>query len=126
MPTTIKDMLADANAAVPRLQPQQAQAQLAQGGAVLLDVRDPSEVAASGKIAGAIAVSRGMLEFRADPASPSHHPTLRTDAPVLIYCGSGGRAALAGRTLKELGYTQVFNAGGFKELADAGLKIEPA
>jgi rhodanese-related sulfurtransferase len=43
-----------------------------------------------------------------------------------IYCGSGGRAALSGKTLKELGYQTVYNAGGFKELADAGLDTEPA
>ena len=39
---------------------------------------------------------------------------------------SGGRAALAGHTLRDLGYTSVFNAGGFKELAAAGLDTEPA
>lgn len=124
MPTTLKEMMADANAAVPRLSPDQVAARRAQG-AVLLDVRDPTEVAASGKIAGAVAVSRGMLEFRADPAAPSRHPALRPDAPVLVYCASGGRSALAGRSLQALGYTQVFNAGGFKELADSGLSVEP-
>jgi rhodanese-related sulfurtransferase len=125
MPTSVKDMLAAAHAAVPRLGPEQVRARLAQGNAVLLDVRDPTELA-GGKIQGAIAVSRGMLEFRADPASPSRHPGLRPDAAVLIYCASGGRAALAGKTLQELGYTEVRNAGGFKELAEAGLPVEPA
>ena len=48
------------------------------------------------------------------------------DKTVLIYCGSGGRAALSGKTLKDLGYHSVYNAGGFKELADAGLETEPA
>ena len=125
MPITVKDMLADAHAVVPRLPPEQVRMHL-RGGAVLLDVRDPHEVAASGKIAGAIAVSRGMLEFRADPAGPNRHPALQPDAPVVLYCASGGRAALAGRTLQALGYIQVFNAGGFKELAEAGLPVEPA
>ncbi len=124
MPITVKEMMAQANAAVPRL-PAAEVAARQRAGAVLLDVRDPSEVAASGKIAGAVAVSRGMLEFRADPASPSRHPALDPATPVLLYCAAGGRAALAGRTLKDLGYTQVFNAGGFKELAESGLPVEP-
>ena len=124
MPTTVKEMMAEANAAVPRLAAAEVAARQ-RAGAVLLDVRDPSEVAASGRIAGAVAVPRGMLEFRADPASPSRHPALDPSTPVLLYCAAGGRAALAGRTLKELGYTQVFNAGGFKELAESGLPVEP-
>jgi len=33
---------------------------------------------------------------------------------------------LAGQTLKEMGYRTVYNIGGFKELADAGLVTEPA
>jgi rhodanese-related sulfurtransferase len=124
MPTTVKDMMAEANAAVPRLTAAEVAARQ-RAGAVLLDVRDPSEVAASGKIAGAVTISRGMLEFRADPASPSRHPALTPDTPVMLYCAAGGRAALAGRTLKELGYTQVSNAGGFKELVESGLPVEP-
>jgi rhodanese-related sulfurtransferase len=45
---------------------------------------------------------------------------------VLLYCGSGGRSALAGKTLQDMGYTSVLNAGAFKELAEAGLDTEPA
>lgn len=121
---TVKSLMDAANADVPRLAPDDVRARL-RDGAVLLDVRDPNEVAASGKISGALAVSRGMLEFRADPASPAHAPQLRQDAPVLVYCASGGRAALSGKTLRDMGYTQVFNAGGFKDLAAAGLDVEP-
>jgi rhodanese-related sulfurtransferase len=67
-----------------------------------------------------------MLEFRADPESPFHNPAFQKDKTVLIYCGSDGRASLSGKTLKELGYQSVYNAGGFKELADAGLETELA
>jgi rhodanese-related sulfurtransferase len=67
-----------------------------------------------------------MLEFRADPESPYHNPAFQKDKTVLVYCASGGRSALSGKTLKDFGYTSVFNAGGFKELADAGLDTEPA
>ena len=44
----------------------------------------------------------------------------------LVYCASGGRSALSGKTLKDIGYQSVYNSGGFKELADAGLDTEPA
>jgi rhodanese-related sulfurtransferase len=126
MTATVKEMLAAANAAVPRLQPDQTRTMLQQGNVLLVDVRDPSEVQASGKIKGAVNVSRGMLEFRADPESPYHDPAFQKDKTVLVYCASGGRSALSGKTLKDFGYATVYNAGGFKELSDAGLAIEPA
>jgi len=88
-------------------------------------MRDTPELAAGGKLKGAVHVSRGMLEFRADPESPYHNPAFQKDKTVLVYCASGGRSALSGKTLKDLGYQSVFNAGGFKELVDAGLDTEP-
>jgi rhodanese-related sulfurtransferase len=45
---------------------------------------------------------------------------------VLVYCASGGRSALSDKTLKDFGHAAVYNIGGFKELADAGLETEPA
>ena len=126
MPTTVKQMLSEANASVPKLSPSDAQQKMNTEGVLVLDVRDPSEIEKTGKIKGAVNVSRGMLEFRADPESQYHIPAFQTDKTVLVYCGSGGRAALAGKTLQEMGYRSVFNVGGFKELADAGLEIESA
>jgi rhodanese-related sulfurtransferase len=126
MPTTVKDLLAAARAAVPAVSPAEVTDLVTAGGAVVVDVRDGTEVAASGKIAGALAISRGLLEFKADPDLPTHEPALRKDRTVILYCGSGGRAALAGKTLLDLGFSDVRNAGGFKELAAAGLPTEPA
>jgi rhodanese-related sulfurtransferase len=125
MPSSVKEMLAEANAAVPRLSPAETRTRMG-GNALILDVRDPSEVQASGKIKSAVNVSRGMLEFRADPESPYHNPAFQKDKTVLVYCASGGRSALVGKTLKDFGYGAVYNIGGFKELADAGLETEPA
>jgi rhodanese-related sulfurtransferase len=125
MPSSVKEMLAEANAAVPRLSPAETRARIG-GNALVLDVRDPSEVQASGRIKGAVNVSRGMLEFRADTESPYHNPAFQKDKTVLVYCASGGRSALVGKTLKDFGYGAVYNIGGFKELADAGLETEPA
>ena len=126
MPSSVKQMLAEANAAVPRVPPAEARALMGRGDVLIVDVRDASEVQASGKIKGAVNVSRGMLEFRADPDSPYHDPAFQTDKTVLVYCASGGRSALVGKTLKDFGYATVYNVGGFKELAEAGLETEPA
>jgi len=126
MPSSVKEMLAAANAAVPRLAPAKLREMMDAGDVLIVDVRDPSEVQQSGKIKGAVNVSRGMLEFRADPESPYHNPAFQKEKQVVLYCASGGRSALSGKTLKELGYGSVFNAGAFKELAEAGLPTEPA
>ena len=126
MPSSVREMLAEANAAVPRLNPAEVHEMIGNENVLIVDVRDAPELASGGKLKGAVNVSRGMLEFRADPESASHNPDFQKDRTVLIYCGSGGRAALSGKTLKDLGYQRVYNAGGFKELADAGLETEPA
>lgn len=124
MPETVKDMLAAANAVVPRLSPAEAAERMKQPGVVVVDVRDAPELAKTGRIRGAVHVPRGMLEFRADPESPYHDPAFRKDATVLLHCASGGRSALAGRTLMEMGYGSVFNIGGFRDLAEAGVPTE--
>ena len=126
MPTSLKEMLATANAAVPRVPPNEARALIGRGDVLVVDVRDPGELQAGGKIKGAVNVPRGMLEFRADPESPYHNGAFAKDKTLLVYCASGGRSALSGKTLKDMGYAAVFNIGGFKELADAGLETEPA
>jgi rhodanese-related sulfurtransferase len=122
MTTNVKQMMEAANAAVPRVNPEQAR-ELIGKGAVVIDVRDAPEIAA-GKIEGAIHISRGMLEFRADPALPSYDKRLAPDKPVILYCASGGRSALAGKTLQDLGYTEVYNLGSFKDWADSGGAID--
>src|SRR5690242_11520386 len=126
MPSTIREMLAEANAAVPRLSPAEVRQMIDRGNVLIVDVRDAPELASGGKLRGAVNVSRGMLEFKADPESPYHDAAFQKDRTVLVYCGSGGRSALSGKMLKDFGYQSVFNAGGFKELADAGLETEPA
>ncbi len=124
MPTTVKDLLAEANAAVPKLSPAEAGERIRSGGVMVLDVRDAAEVQQSGKIKGAVAVSRGLLEFRADPDSPAYNPAFQKDKTILLHCASGGRSALAAKTLKDMGYTSVFNIGGFKDLTEAGIRFK--
>lgn len=123
MPTTVKEMLAAANAAVPRISAEEAKALHEKGEAVFIDLREPPELAASGTIPGALPIPRGLLEFRADPESPDRHPDF--GRPVVVtYCASGGRAALAGKLLQELGYRDVRNLGGFKDWVAAGGAVQ--
>jgi len=124
MATSVKEMLEAANAAVPKISAAQARDMMGKGDTLVVDVRDAPELAASGKVAGAVHVSRGMLEFRADPQSPYHDKNFAKDKTVILYCGSGGRAALAGKALKDLGYDRVYNLGGFKDWADGGGAVE--
>ena len=126
MPNNVKNLLAEANASVQKLSPAEAGEKIRSGDVLVLDVRDAAEVQQSGKIKGALNVSRGLLEFRADPDSPYYNPALQKDKTILLHCASGGRSALAAKTLQDMGYTSVFNIGGFKELTESGIETEPA
>jgi rhodanese-related sulfurtransferase len=123
MPTSVKQLIEAANAAVPRISAAEAKDLMAKG-ALVLDVRDAPEVEKSGKVVGAVHVSRGMLEFRADPDSPYHDKKFDRSKPVIVYCASGGRSALSGKTLKDIGYGEVYNLGAFKDWAEGGNDIE--
>jgi len=124
MTTTVKQLLEAANAAVPRLTPVEAREMIARPDTLIVDVRDAAEVEQSGKVAGAINVSRGMLEFRADPESPYHDKNFAKDKTLIVYCASGGRSALSGKTLRDLGYERVYNLGGFKDWVESGGAID--
>jgi rhodanese-related sulfurtransferase len=121
---SLKQMMDDANATVPRITPAQARDMIAQGNTLVVDVRDAPEVEKSGKVAGAVNVSRGMLEFRADSESPYHDKNFAKDKNVIVYCASGGRSALSGKVLKDFGYERVYNLGGFKEWTDSGGAVD--
>jgi rhodanese-related sulfurtransferase len=113
--SVLQDWLETAHSLVPKVDRAEAERLMTAEDAVVVDVRDGTEVAATGKVAGAIHVPRGMIEFRADPLSPLHHDALRPDRAVILYCAAGFRAALAGKTLLDMGYQAVFNLGGLPE-----------
>ena len=117
---SVKALLEQANATVAKITPGDAKEIIAKGNTLIVDVRDAPEVEKSGKIAGAAHVSRGMLEFRADPQSPYHDQQFTTDKTIIVYCASGGRSALAGKTLKDMGYDKVLNLGAFKDWVESG------
>jgi len=121
---TVKKMLEEANDAVPRITPQEARSLAERSDVLFLDVREPNEVATTGKVPGALAIPRGLIEFRADPESPLRDPQFDRAKTIIAYCASGGRSALVGKTLKDMGYENVRNLGGFKGWLDAGGPVE--
>lgn len=118
---TAKDYLEAANASVPKMDVKDAIAKHAEGEGTFIDVRDSSDIAKSGTIKGAERISRGMMEFRADPEMKDlYNPVMQKDAELYLICGAGGQAALAGKTLQDMGYTNVTNIGGFPAWKEAG------
>ena len=109
---TTQDLLAEANAAVPRLSTQEAIARHAAGTGTFVDVRDSADIAKTGTIAGARRIPRGFLEFAAAPDLGFHDPALDPNAELYLVCGKGGQAALAGKTLRDMGFASVTNVGG--------------
>lgn len=116
-----KDLVAEANAEVETLSPEEALKSLGRADTVFVDVREREEINKTGKIAGAVHVPRGFLEFQADPAGPTHKAELGGGKRLILYCASGNRSALAAKTLQDMGLGTVAHvAGGFSALKKAG------
>jgi len=121
---TAKDYLDEANAVVPKMPASEAVMRHAAGTGVFVDVRDSGEIAETGTIAGAQRITRGMIEFKADSDHALHNDAMQKDEAIYVICAAGGQAALAGKTLKDMGYTNVTNIGGFGDWKDAGGAVE--
>jgi rhodanese-related sulfurtransferase len=121
-----KEYLSEANAIVERVTVEEGIDLHNKQQAIFIDVRDSAAIAESGTINGALRIPRGFIEFAADPESPFHNAHLNKDAKIILVCGAGGQAALAGKTLKEMGYESVRNIGGFADWRDAGGATEAA
>lgn len=108
MSLTAMDLVKQAKSEIKEISCEQAASML--DSATLIDVREPAEFDA-GHISGAIHIPRGMLEFSLD----SHPSLANLETPVIIYCKTGGRSALAARTLESMGYKEVYSvAGGYE------------
>jgi rhodanese-related sulfurtransferase len=119
------ELVAEANAAVGTLSVEDAEKLVGQADVQFVDVREGAELAKHGKIPGAVHAARSLLEFYADPSSPAHKPELASGKRLILYCGSGGRSALAAKTLKDMGLEKVTNLiGGFSAWSQAGGPIE--
>jgi len=121
---TAQDYLDDANETVPKISPEEGIEKHKAGDTVFIDVRDSSEIEASGTIDGALRIPRGFIEFAADDNTKFHKSELKKDADIVLICGAGGQAALTGKTLREMGFSNVSNVGGFPAWKEAGGPVE--
>ena len=122
MMKSVVEMIGEARAQIGSVSPEAVSKELAAGGPVVVDVREPVEW--ERHVEGALQVPRGLLEFVADPASPRYNPELEPTRRVIVYCASGARGALATLTLQNMGYENVANLdGGLKAWVAAGLPV---
>ncbi|MBJ65188.1 MAG: rhodanese [Rhodobiaceae bacterium] len=120
---TFQEILKEANDAVPSISPEEAKS-LQDEGALIIDIRELEEIKATGKAQGAFHIPRGLLEFQTKLTNPNGLEGFTPENNIILYCASGGRAALAGKSLKDMGFEKVFNLGGLKDWAEANLPIE--
>lgn len=120
---TAKDFLDEAHAVVPKMPVEEA---IRKHGTdtVFVDVRDSADIAKTGTIKGAIRAQRGFIEFLADESTDFHNPALKKDTEICLMCGAGGQAALTGKTLKDMGFKNIYNIGGFGAWKKAGGPVE--
>jgi len=121
---TIEDLLAQSRARLRRIDPSGALDAIG-AGAVLIDIRSDSQIAADGIIPGALVISRNVLEWRLDPASGHRDPRAPgLDAHVILICNDGYQSSLAAATLQQLGFTAATDLdGGFQAWRAAGLPV---
>ena len=120
---TFQEILQKANDVVPNISPKDAKA-MQDEGALIIDIRELEEVSLSGKVEKAFHIPRGLLEFQTKLVNPNGLEDFTPENTIILYCASGVRAALAGKSLKDMGFDKVYNLGGLKDWADADLPIE--
>ena len=121
----IKAMIDEANAEIETMSAADAIKAAKDADVVIVDIRDPREIERDGRIPGAFACTRGMLEFWIDPASPYAKPVFQQDKKFVFHCAGGLRSALAAKTAHDRGLKPVAHiGGGFAAWRDAGGPVE--
>jgi rhodanese-related sulfurtransferase len=120
----VAEQLSLARKFVPSIAPADAARLLGQSDVLFLDVRDKLDISAGGKIKGALNISRGALEFKADPKSPAHDCELKREKIIIVYSAADDCSALAGATLKQMGFADVRNMGAFEVWKRGGGAVE--
>lgn len=129
MRQTVQQLVSEAKSRIREIDATQLLALQARGLPVI-DVREPGEFA-QGHVPGVANIPRGVLEFEVDghPAvNGLRDPALaHRDQPVVLYCRSGGRSALAAEALLRLGFAEPLSlAGGFQAWSEQGRAVEGA
>ena len=108
---TAKDYLDEANKVVKKIDVEEAIKIHKDKSAIFIDVRDSSDITKTGSIEGSLKIQRGLIEFVADENTDFYNEQLKKDSEIILVCGAGGQAALTGKTLIDMGYTNVSNVG---------------
>lgn len=125
MAKTAAQLVAEAKASIENLTAEQVSEEIAGGDVLVVDIREPEERRTNGAIAGSVSAPRGMLEFYADPTSAYHKEGFDPDRRVILHCASGGRSALAVKSLQELGYSNIAHLDkGFNGWKEQGQPVE--
>jgi len=121
---TSSSLVKEALAEVPAISVNEAMSLVESNTHIFVDLRDGVEQS-RGMIPGAVASSRGLMEFHIDPDSPAHNPAFNQDKTYIFYCASGGRSALAAKVAMDMGLSPVVNlTGGIAAWAAAGGEVE--
>ena len=122
---SVMTMVKEAKAQIEELDPADAIKLHGNPGVVFVDIRDPRELERDGKVPGAFHVTRGMLEFWIDPASPYYKEKFGEDKKFVFFCAGAMRSALAAKTAQDMGLKPVAHVlGGFKGWKEAGGPVE--
>lgn len=110
-------------AEAPKVSPADAAKLVAEGKAVLVDCREPTEWQETGVAAPAVLLPKSDF----DGAQQQWKEFLAKNAgkQILVYCRSGRRSGLVAAALAEKG-VKAANVGGFQDWASAGLPTRPA
>ena len=120
-----KALLGQANTEIDTISIEEAKRLVGTEGVLFVDVRETQEVQNTGGIPGHLRVPRGFLEFIVDPDSPMHKTELSSGKRLVLYCASGGRSALAAKTLQDMGVDNVCHiAGGFTAWVESGGPVD--
>ena len=124
--TDIQKLLQEANDHVPRLSFEEANNLIATVNTLIIDVRETSEIEATGLIKNAINIPKSIIDANFDHSLISNHLNNNEDVTILVYCAVGIRSALVGHKLIKNGYKKVLNLGGFSEWTSFNGPIEPS
>ena len=121
---SLEILLQEANNEIDRLSFEESLSIIKNNHTLIIDVREESEVKNLGIIKDAVHIPRGLLEFTLIPNSPKNPIIINDNTYILVYCAGGYRSALAAKTLKDLGFKNVFNLGGYKEWVENGGDVQ--
>ena len=113
--TEIQRLLQEANDHVPRLSFEEANNIISTVNTLIIDVRETSEIEATGVIKNAVNIPKSIIDTNFDHSLIKDHLIDNEDITILVYCAVGIRSALVAHKLIKNGYKKVLNLGGFAE-----------